>query len=285
MLLHVVLIARDEFIFVEQFCLCDIRIHPVAGVVAQVRDGRRIRATALATLLVFPQRLLERLLCVHPDKKLCILCIAVKRQRVKSLPGMCAEKLLHRSRNLRDKIRFIHGAHHFLAQHHLRGVGADGDDLPAFAACRRDDLLDQTAGDVLSPVGGIDLRMRDDPAAAPLLDDGIADTGGSVVRRAAAALFFKYNVHGEFLPSYTAQQRRQYLPAHAALFCTVCHDNAILLPAVRSREHLLRQEGGGERSCGEEVHHGDGIVYLSPFYRYSAELGTGQEACGKPPPS
>jgi len=81
------------------------------------------------------------------------------------------------------------------SSHHLVCVGADRDDLCTVTARRRNDLLNQAVCDTLSAVGGIDLRVRDDPASALVLDLCDPDALFAVIRRRAARLGFPYDVH------------------------------------------------------------------------------------------
>ena len=63
-------------------------MRPIAGIVAEIPYGCRIRAVALVVLLIVPQRLLEIVRCVHADQKFGVFGIAVKCQCVKFHPGM-----------------------------------------------------------------------------------------------------------------------------------------------------------------------------------------------------
>lgn len=68
-------------------------------------------------------------------------------------------------RSVRENVRIF-----CFSLHHLRCVGAERADLRAVTARCGDDLLNQAACDALPAIGGIDLRMRNDPASVRVFD-------------------------------------------------------------------------------------------------------------------
>ncbi len=107
------------------------------------------------------------------------------------------------------------------SSHHLVCVGADRDDLCTVTARRRNNLLDQAVCDTLSAVGGIDLRVRDDPVSALVFDLCKSDAFFAVIRRRAARLGFPYDVCDD--PFLTDSQNKSLcVPVRTSVSSNFC---------------------------------------------------------------